>query len=541
MILDYVDGYYILHGPRTEIDPNAIMLDHGFDLSLSRSDERNVLLFTREPYAAVSFIACGGEQARKSLAHLEREIIASRAMDGPHIACPTDEELSGYQKGSIVYALERQNALIGDEPGLGKTAEAICFANEIKAKRILVLCPAAIRNQWVREIQRWTLMKWPYSLHLVQSGRSGVNPNANWTICSYDMARIEGIGKQLAARHYDCGIFDEIHYLKTTDSKRTRAVFGGGDNPPFQAIAEKCQRILGLSGTPLPNRPRELYTITRGLCFDAIDWLSEDRFFDRFNPSIRVQRFDPKLNRTIVYNDERTGRHMELQNRLRANFMTRHLKREVLPQLKLPVYDIIRAETTGPVKSALAAEKLLDLDPDTLSGNPSTFGGAVATVRREMGEALAPQVITYAQLLLTGGVEKLVIFAWHKSVLDILEKGLHKWGVLRIDGSTTLTMRSQIVKSFQQDAQNHVIIGNLLSLGTGTDGLQNICSNVLIAEPSWVPGENIQAIDRLDRIGQKRTVMADIFVAPGSFSEHILSTALRKGQTIHKTLDQIGV
>ncbi len=383
-------------------------------------------------------------------------------------------------------------------------------------------------------------MQWPYLIHVINTAKNGVNPHANWTITSYDLARTESIGTQLAKMHFDVGIFDEVHYLKTPDSARTRAIFGGGQLRQFDPIGNGCTRVLALSGTPIPNRPREAYTLARGMCFDAIDWLSYDRFAERFNPSRRGERINVETGAVSYYNDERTGRHAELQNRLRANFMTRHLKRDVLTQLKLPSYDIVRAEETGPVRAALAAEKMLDFDPDTFNSNSSLFGGAIATVRRQMGEALAPQVVTYADLLLVGGVDKLVIFAWHKSVLDILEKGLHKWGVVRVDGNTSSSARLQAISEFQQKSFIHVIIGNLLSLGTGTDGLQTVSSNVVIAEPSWVPGENVQAIDRLDRLGQKRTVMADIFVAPRSFSEYILESALRKGQVLHKSLDLIG-
>jgi SWI/SNF-related matrix-associated actin-dependent regulator 1 of chromatin subfamily A len=516
-----------------------MMLNHGFDLSLPRSDNQNVTLFTREPYAAVTFIASATPAAQVSLATIAKQIECSRALDGVAIACPVAEELAGYQKASISYALSRTNTLIADEPGTGKTAEAICFANEIKARRCLVICPAAIRRQWGEAIRRWTLMQWPFVIHTINSKKDGVNPNANWTICSYDLARTRDIGAQIAAQRFDVGIFDEVHYLKTPDSARTRAIFGGGEDRSFDPLALSCNRLLALSGTPVPNRPREAYTLARGLCFDAIDWLSQDRFYERFNPSKRVERYRDDGS-SYFWNDERTGRYAELQNRLRANFMARHLKRDVLTQLKLPIYDLVRAEETGPVRAALAAEKLLDLDPNQFTRGPDLFGGAVATVRRLMGEALALQVVTYADLLLTGGINKLVIFAWHKSVLDILEKGLHKWGVVRVDGNTSSISRTKAILDFQKEHSIHVIIGNLLSLGTGTDGLQNVSSNVIIAEPSWVPGENVQAIDRLDRLGQKRTVMADIFVAPNSFSEHVLATALRKGQIIHKSLDHIG-
>jgi SNF2 family DNA or RNA helicase len=82
------------------------------------------------------------------------------------------------------------------------------------------------------------------------------------------------------------------------------------------------------------------------------------------------------------------------------------------------------------------------------------------------------------------------------------------------------------------------IIGNVLSLGTGTDGLQDVCSHALLAEADWTHGNNVQCFDRLDRGGQRAQVQGDIFVAPGSIAEKVLASALRKAQVTFKALDR---
>ena len=517
------------------------MRDHGLDLSTSASSGGEAVLFTREPYCAVSFYKHATPAAAGELHGIQKEIDASfKAESKAHIKCPQDKELWPFQVADIEYALRRRNTLVGDQPGLGKTPIAICYANEISAKRVLVICPASIRWQWVKRIREWTTMQWPYHVHAIINGRHGVHPTAAWTVVSYELARSEAIGKALARGTYDLLILDEAHYLKTTDSRRTRAVFGGGHNHDrvFEPLAGRAGAILGLTGTPLPNRPREAYTITRALNWDAIDWLSEEEFGLRFNPSIRVERLDPVTGRTKFFIDERTGRHGELQNRLRANFMTRHLKREVMPQLHMPVFDLIQVEETGPVKQALKAESLLDIDPENLEGADATILGHVAEVRRMMGVALAPQVADYVEMLLDGGEEKLVLFAWHVEVMNLLEQRLAKYGLIRIDGTTGATRKEQRVKKFIEDQSIQVALGNLLSMGTGTDGLQHVSCHALIAEPSWTPGENEQCFDRLDRGGQTRVVQGDIFVAPNSFAERILASALRKMSTTHKALDR---
>ena len=81
-----------------------------------------------------------------------------------------------------------------------------------------------------------------------------------------------------------------------------------------------------------------------------------------------------------------------------------------------------------------------------------------------------------------------------------------------------------------------VMLGNIQSMGTGVDGLQEVATHCVLVEPTWTPGENQQAVDRLDRGGQKGHVQADFLVAPGSILEKILVSALEKAVTIHKTI-----
>lgn len=218
--------------------------------------------------------------------------------------------------------------------------------------------------------------------------------------------------------------------------------------------------------------------------------------------------------------------------------MTRHMKREVMTQLKMPVYDLVFADETGAVKQALEAESLLDIDPENLEGADAEALGHVAVVRRQMGIALAPQVADYVSMLIDGGEEKIVLFAWHIEVLDILQERLAKHGVLRVDGRTSPTKKDRLTQMFIKEPSYHVMLGNIQSMGTGTDGLQLVSNHAVIAEASWTPGENIQCFDRLDRGGQERSVQGDIIVAPGSFSEKVLASALRKNQVIDKALDR---
>lgn len=544
MILDWVDktNAFTLTGDRAEMDVKDLMEGHGLDFSETASNRGRAVMFTREAYAAASFRHCATPGAQEKLAHILKEIDESQKLSsGAHIRVPADCELWDFQKASVEYALRRNNCLVADQPGLGKTPIAIAFANEIRARRILCIVPANIRGQWERRIRQWTTMRWPYTVYPIFFGRHGVHPTAEWTIVSYDLARSPAIGAALAKGTYDLLIIDEGHYLKTPDSKRTQAIFGGGRHRDFEPLASRAGYTMVLTGTPLPNRPREAFTIAKALAWDAIDFMTEDDFQFRFNPSMKKegerwnqekQRFEP-----FIYVDERTGRHMELQNRMRCNFMTRHLKREVMTQLQMPVFDVIQLTETAAVKQALAAEKLLDIDPEQFTGRDKEVLGQWALVRHEMGVAVAPQIADYVDMLIDGGEEKLVLSGWHIDVLDIWEQALEKHGIVRIDGRTSAKQKEMMVQKFQEDPRVKVCIGNMQSMGTGTDGLQTVCNHVLIGEPSPVPGENEQMVDRLDRGGQDKTVQAEFFVAPNSIMERILASSLRKLKVTHAALD----
>lgn len=828
MILDYIPETqkYVLKVPRHEGElVQSLMRDHGLNFSEPASTPHTAVLYTDTEYCAAHFWEYATERAQKALSVIHTEIEKSWASDIQcNVRCPAEKELWPFQRASLAYALSRPHTLVGDQPGLGKTPIAICFANEIRAKKVLVLCPGGIRLQWISRIQEWSTMRRPIVAHAILKGKNGVHPKADWVVCSYDLARTPAIHKQLADEKWDLLILDEAHYLKTTEAGRTRAVFGfaHGKLPDgLEPIAARAERILALTGTPLPNRPREAYVMARNLClgastrvitnrgtvpilkvtkddllwngkewvqhagvafkglkrtatamgleatgdhkilaggiwttwsnvlegestrshalgtgleslrslatakgkvayalrwpatvgerrirsqlatsamgnryaasivemllsrpriadgltwlrtfclgrdrsfypvfpallagvsahtmrnmigmgreafgctpfgstimdrfsltsprcqtassadtnwteptiaegtsqgtyvgyhgqticeieeqrrgwkpeyrslrpvydvvnagvdqrftiitdagplvvhncWDSIDWMSEDKFKERFNPSVQIERVDRDTGRTKFIVDERAGRHSELQSRLRANFMVRHLKKDVLTQLPEVMLDIIQMEETGPVKQALKAEQLLDIDPETLTGIDMSFG-QIPVVRHMMGVALAPQAADYALELLEGGEEKLLIFGYHHAVLDILQSELQSYGIVRVDGRCSTVAKQQAVDDFMAKPEIRVFIGNYLSCGVGVDGLQTVCSRAVFAESSWTPGDNQQAIDRLHRIGQNTGVLIDFIVAPGSISEKVLGKSIRKSKVIHSALDK---
>lgn len=549
MILDHVPStnlFVLGIDPGDPITGKELLRDYGMNMG------QGGVFYCESPYTAAPFHKFASTRAAEKLADIVRRYNDSTAItSSAHIAVPPDRELYPFQKADVEYIVRRGGGLDADEPGLGKTPTAIAVANEIRAKRVLVICPAAVRLQWVQRIQEWTTMQWPYSIYPITHSGRGVDPSAEWTIVSYDLARSPGIGSALAQGLYDLIILDEAHGLKTPESARTRAIFGdyetgqyrtkkakGEDQRVlFEPLARRAGAVLSLTGTPLLNRPREAYTLCRAQCWDAIDWLSEKKFGDRYNPLLRRSGIRED-GTSFTYTDEAVGRFAELGYRMRSHFMTRHLKRDVFPQLKLPVYDIVRVTENSAIRAALEAESLLGIDPDNFDPSSVKIDGHVAVVRHQMGDAIAPQVADYVDMLIDGGETKIVVFGWHHSVLDLFVARFAKYGVLRIDGNTSHEDREKRKQLFINDPTKQILTGNMQALGVGTDGIQHVSNHAIVAEPDWVPSNNVQAIDRLDRHGQARSVMADLFVAPGSISEKILASALNKAHNIHRTLDR---
>jgi len=543
MLLDHTGIDFVLKVNATADNVTApdLMLERGLDFSTTDSRPGASVLFTKDAWAVADMIEHATPRAASVLKPMAARIALSSAKEsGSHFRMPMDKELWPFQKASLDYVLSRNQSLIADAPGLGKTPQAIVYANEIGAKRVLVLCPAAIRLQWARRIREWSTMKWPFVIYPVVNSKNGIHPTAEWTVVSFALARNPALVAAIAQSHYDLLIIDESHYLKDPETAQTKAVFGGADGlyhfkrgvDAIPAIMASCAHVLCLSGTPIVNRPLEAYTTARNLCWDAIDYMSLDKFRVRYNPQKTMFVRDGKR-----ITDERIGRVRELGNRMRGMFMARHAKRDVMDQLHMPKYDVVRLEETGEIKAALHAESMLGLDIDAIqTTNDYQVLGHIAQVRREMGIAVAPQAAEYIKLCLDGGEDKIVVFGWHIEVLNKLQEMLAKYGVLRIDGSTSPKKRQHYVDLFQSDPGMRVMLGNIQSMGTGVDGLQQVATHCVLVEPSWTPGENQQAVDRLDRGGQTGHVQADFLVAPGSILEKILVKALEKAVTIHKTI-----
>lgn len=493
------------------------------------------------PWAALPLLDAADAAASVRLAPLAATYRASFTLTGPADVAPMPkgEALLPFQAGGVQYALARDHAVIGDPMGLGKSIQAMAVANAVEARRILIICPANVLLQWRDFARRWLVpLGRPVSTFVIAGADYGVHPAARVVIVSYDRAR-GPIHARLLEHEWDLIVLDEAHYLRNHDARRTRAVLGGYTDKAPPGIITRGRRVVALTGTPLPNRPRECYTLTRALDHEAIGWMSEDAFKDRYNASTMVWtqgegKGGEKLQRPYVI--ERTGRLPELNARLRTSLLVRREKDKAAPQLPAKRYSIVPLGSRE-TDEVVAAERLLDIDPENLDHVPMDKQGHIAALRRQMGIAMLPLAIEYIRNILDAEPDPLVLFAYHREVISGLADKLASYRPVVVTGSTSPVARREHARQFAEDPRIRLFIGQLTAAGTGIDRLQERASTALFVEPSWVPGENEQCVDRLHRLGQGRPVHAGFMVAPESWNERILQRAIQKLRVAHVTLD----
>ena len=185
---------------------------------------------------------------------------------------PSKQDYMPFQAAGVEYALCRDHVLLGDEPGLGKTIQAIGISNAIEATHSLVICPASLRLNWQLEVQRWTVHK-RFTYPILKSS-DGVSTQANWVFISYDLLRSNGIFEALLDLQWDHLILDEAHYLKDPKGNaRTARLLGKG------GIRETADRITCLSGSCF------------GQCVNGVKiWLTNYGFLPKVGISTRLNR-----------------------------------------------------------------------------------------------------------------------------------------------------------------------------------------------------------------------------------------------------------
>lgn len=538
-------GQFILQARTPELVARAEAAALTYSIPTSAS-QGCAVYFSDIPYQVLEFVTEATPQALARLEPLLASFRQSSALDASNrYVTPAGLDLMPFQRAGVRYALEQPHVLIGDAMGLGKTVQAIAVANEMQCDRVLAIVPGGARRQWAKIVREWTMTARPF-IHTVFAAKAGLGDDlrgrhAHWTIISYNLLSnkvlLERLIKELRPQLL---ILDEAHFLKEISSNRSRAVWGYHDDRADAAgLAEGPEKILALTGTPLPNRPAEGYNLCRGLNWGAVDFMSQDAYRNSFNPSVASQFLDKNTGEWKYRVLEKAGRLRELQARMRCNFMVRRLQPQVLTQLPRERYEITFLEPDGAIRKQLKAEEPLLLkvkDFEDLEGLSIAEKAHIATLRREMGIAKTPRVVEYVNQIMQSS-SKLVVFAYHREVLAMLREKLESHNPVLYWGGMSATAQERAKQHFIHNRKVKLFLGQINASGVALDGLQHACSHALFAEFDWVPGNNAQALHRLQRIGQRYSTLAEFVIAPGGLCERILGSSLDKLRTTSEALD----
>lgn len=429
-----------------------------------------------------------------------------------------------FQNEGADWLVSRRLALLADEMGLGKSVQAILAADSVGAERVLVICPAVARKNWLKEFERWSKYPRVYELPTKMIERPLLGASV---ICSFDYAT--RLSPELKGP-WDLVIIDEVHFLKSTEAKRSKAIFGR------DGVVRGAKRVWVLSGTPAPNHAGELWILLYSF---GVTPLGYDAF---------VGRYCDTLHNGYGLQVLGTKRVMipELQTLL-ARVMLRRSKSQVLKDMPPIFYSdftvepgvveledepsfaqyisptgandlrLKLSEESAVLKSALelSKEKMAMLEG---------LAGSISTLRRYTGLQKVEPVAELVKGELEAGLyQKIVLFAVHKSVIRQLAQKLEAFGAVVVNGETR---DAQAAVDAFQTGPPRVFLGNIQAAGTNIT--LTAAHDVLFVEQDFVPGNNAQAAMRCHRIGQTKPVSVRFVSLANPMEERLTQIINRK-------------
>lgn len=392
------------------------------------------------------------------------------------------------------------HAANGDQPGLGKTPQAIHAAALVgdTSSEWLVTCPASVRSNWFEHVEEH------------------YGHTRGWEILSYDQVMRHGVTRS----RYTGWIGDEIHFCKNSESKRTKAVFGRG------GVARLADYKWPMSGTMAPNgRPIELWPMLKTLCPSF-----KDVSFAGY-----AQKYCGAYYDGFGWNVKGASNIDELARLLRG-FMIRRTKKQVFPDRLEPLVSRVPLELAGSDMTAiLAEEEAIGGRELRLSPSKEKFSqmGDTSKLLHLLGMAKVRLVSRFVHDQLET-VDKVVVFFRHVEVGRQLMLSLGQSGFQPVmyRGGMSDSEKDAAKAKFMGGLYPRVLLAQQQAAGTGINGLQKVCSTAVLAEPPWTPGDTEQIIDRLDRMGQEDDlVTAYILYAKGTLDGVVVSVHDRKERT----------
>lgn len=426
-------------------------------------------------------------------------------------------KLRDYQEQGVNHLANNQRALLADDQGLGKTAQALSALDKLGPKKALVICPPAVRYGWEAEANRWTTRG--YKVHVMTKENEWLPDDAQIIVCSDSLLSSPMIVDQLKQTRWGVTIVDEIHRFKSTKANRTQVVLGGRS----KGIINNSVYFWGLSGTPMTARPLDLWPMFRSmgkqyLPKNAQDYMGFTKVF--------CKRYKTRWGHYDCSGASNIGvLHKALFER---GFALRRTKDEVLSELPDKQYRIVPMDLEDKTAEAKWGEKIRSAD---LSKSTCGIGAAeLAEIMKDVGHVKIPAIVEYIKEL----NNSVVVFGRHREFLERIASETNS--VLYYGGMTPKQKQEALDKFKKGEVQ--CFVANITSAGTGLDGLQHVSHHAIFAEFPWNYSELAQAADRLHRMGQQNKVLIDLMVQRGGLESYVLHTILHKEKITKDLLDE---
>lgn len=435
-------------------------------------------------------------------------------------------KLRPFQKvGASFVEAANGRAVICDEMGLGKSAQALAYVQK-NNKRAVIICPASLKLNWERYLKDY-LEESAY----VCSGETPTGTDFKYllvnkprfVIINYDIlgASMEGLDERnnsinvypwaalITAAAYDCLIFDEYHKIKNVEAKRTKA-----------ALGMSADSVIGLSGTPILNRPAEAWPMLHIL--DKKQFPAYERFLSQY-----------------TYGGKSVKNVKELQSVLKP-IMIRRVKKDVVKELP-PINRVYEyTELKGEFKRRY---------DDVLNGIYETLSGAQYNVTNVLAQLMRlKQVCAQSKMEATAelavelndsmeGFKKVIVFSQFVDQVDYIHSVLGGSAV-KFTGETSVPERMRMCDMFQNDDKIQFLVCTTQVAAEGLNLTQ--AGAVIFNDLMWTPAAHQQAEGRAyGRLNDSHSISAYYVIAKDSVEEYIMQLLANKLALIEQVIDGV--
>ena len=418
-----------------------------------------------------------------------------------------------YQKEGIAYALKHKRCIFGDQPGLGKTLQAIGTVTIARSYPCLVVCPAALKVNWQREFKKFAGKN---ALILDDKNKSSWQRFFETKCCDIFITNYESLKKffvrevkeqsrfTMKSINFDPRIdlfksiiIDEAHKCKSTKTQQAKFVEG---------IAKGKEYVCLLTGTPVVNDNTDLIQLLKIMNrledFGGYKYYSE-RFCDGLRKSSNVKELNWRLWQTCFFRREKSKVLTQLPEKTRQYMTIDISTRNEYQKAETDLIQYLR--------------KYKDADDEqverAMRGEVMVKMGILRTISAR-GKIKA--VADFVHDVIDGG-EKLILFAYLKDVVSELKKIFPD--AVTVTGEDSMAQKQNAVDRFQDDPKCKLIILNYKSGGTGLT--LTASSRVAFIEFPWTFSDCEQAEDRAHRNGQKNNVNCYYFLGKDTIDEYM--------------------